>query len=345
MATCLFGAVAFAQTDTFTSITYPGANMTHAQGINDAGDIVGTYRDAGNLYHGFLLSGGKFTSIDFPGAKQTWAMGINSHGDISGYYGLDGVQHGFLLSKGKFTALDCPGDGVTVIYGINTAGDMAGYFAPSGGKPSQGLLWSGGTCKLSEYHPESARRVMTMYFGINDAGTLAGHGSTDGGFSTGLVYRKGTFDRVDHGSGGFVVNWGINNAGDVVGLFNNSTGGNRGFLLRNGRFTAIDFPGALATAVYGLNNAGQVVGAYWDTNGWMQGYVARVTPAGPPSPVITVDDDGLDCPGALHTIQEAVAEAPAGATILVCPGNYHGTVNIIGPEKSVPEIDRRGPRG
>ena len=86
-ATYFIGAVAFAQTDTFTSFDYPAATMTHAQAINDAGDIVGTYWDAANLAHGFLRSGGKFTSIDFPGAKQTWSFGINSNGDISGYYG------------------------------------------------------------------------------------------------------------------------------------------------------------------------------------------------------------------------------------------------------------------
>ena len=107
-----------------------------------------------------------------------------------------------------------------------------------------------------------------------------------------------------------------------------------GFLLRNGRFTTIDFPGAVATVAWGINNSGQVVGAQTDSKGAMHGYVARVTPAGPPSPVLTVDDDGFDCPGALHTIQEAVAKAPAGATILVCAGNYRGTVNIIGPEKT-----------
>src|SRR5512144_524620 len=84
------------QGDTFTAIVYPGANVTYANAINDAGDIVGQYMDSANLAHGFLLSGGKFTAIDFPGARQTWALGINSRGDISGYYGLDGVQHGFL---------------------------------------------------------------------------------------------------------------------------------------------------------------------------------------------------------------------------------------------------------
>ena len=49
--------------------------MTHAQGINDAGDIVGAYTDADNAYHGFLLSGGKFTSIEFPGAKKPGPWG------------------------------------------------------------------------------------------------------------------------------------------------------------------------------------------------------------------------------------------------------------------------------
>ena len=36
----------------------------------------------------------------------------------------------------------------------------------------------------------------------------------------------------------------------------------------------------------------------------------------------------FDCPGSLRTIQEAVAAAAAGATILVCPGNYRSTVTI-----------------
>ena len=64
------------------------------------------------------------------------------------------------------------------------------------------------------------------------------------------------------------------------------------------------------------------------------GYVARVTPSGPLPPVLTVDDDGIDCPGALRTIQDAVSRAVAGSTIRVCPGTYRGTVNIIGPEKN-----------
>jgi parallel beta-helix repeat protein len=49
--------------------------------------------------------------------------------------------------------------------------------------------------------------------------------------------------------------------------------------------------------------------------------------------ILFVDDDGAQCPGALPTIQEAVAQATRGATILVCPGTYRKTVNISGHAK------------
>ena len=60
------------------------------------------------------------------------------------------------------------------------------------------------------------------------------------------------------------------------------------------------------------------------------------------SPTILVDDDGKQCPGALTTIQAAVAAAPAGATILVCPGIYHGSVNIEGSSKNGIQLIAKG---
>jgi len=60
------------------------------------------------------------------------------------------------------------------------------------------------------------------------------------------------------------------------------------------------------------------------------------------SPTILVDDDGEQCPGALTTIQAAVAAASAGTTILVCPGTYHGSVNIVGPSKNGIQLIAKG---
>jgi parallel beta-helix repeat protein len=50
--------------------------------------------------------------------------------------------------------------------------------------------------------------------------------------------------------------------------------------------------------------------------------------------ILFVDDDGAQCPGGLSTIQEAVAKAAAGTTILVCPGTYRKQVSITGAAKN-----------
>ncbi|MEK7405466.1 MAG: right-handed parallel beta-helix repeat-containing protein [Acidobacteriota bacterium] len=82
-----------------------------------------------------------------------------------------------------------------------------------------------------------------------------------------------------------------------------------------------------------MNRSGQVVGMFVDSGGVTHGFLTRVAPAWR-SQLLTVDDDGADCPGGLRTIQEAVAQAPAGATIQVCPGIYFKSVTIAGPEKN-----------
>src|SRR5438094_337743 len=84
----------------FTPITVPGAAApagTSVIGINDRGEVVGTYVDAadGNRY-GFVLSKGAFTRLDAPGADGfTVAQGINNAGQIAGQYtDADGNGHG-----------------------------------------------------------------------------------------------------------------------------------------------------------------------------------------------------------------------------------------------------------
>ena len=83
-----------AETDGFTTIDFPGASFTSAQGINPRGEIVGNYSIAGVL-HGYRLSrGGEFRSIDFPDASSSFAREINPRGDIVGAYVSAGVFQG-----------------------------------------------------------------------------------------------------------------------------------------------------------------------------------------------------------------------------------------------------------
>src|ERR1019366_2923199 len=75
-------------------------------GINDAGQVVGSYTDGSGVEHGFLYSGGSFTTLNVPSNQNTFPRGISNSGQIVGYYGggPDGSSYrGFLYGSGIYT--------------------------------------------------------------------------------------------------------------------------------------------------------------------------------------------------------------------------------------------------
>ena len=107
------------------------ALYTLAQGINDNGQIVGSYtRSAvGPRYHGFLLSSGVFTTLDAStGNFDTEASGINNGLEIVGHYFDASGVHGFFRSGDRYITLDHPSaTGGTVAAGINNFGLIVGF--------------------------------------------------------------------------------------------------------------------------------------------------------------------------------------------------------------------------
>ena len=92
----------------FTTIALPGGQPVSSDigGLNERGDIVGTYCDVASPCvigpagtHGFLINGDEFTTIDIPDALATVTAGINARGDIVGSYSDGSHFHGFLLSQ------------------------------------------------------------------------------------------------------------------------------------------------------------------------------------------------------------------------------------------------------
>jgi PEP-CTERM motif-containing protein len=71
---------------TITTIDPFGSTFTQALGVNDKGEIVGFYTDAGGVQHGYIDNGGVFTSFDPPGSASTTINGLNDKGDIVGFY-------------------------------------------------------------------------------------------------------------------------------------------------------------------------------------------------------------------------------------------------------------------
>jgi probable HAF family extracellular repeat protein len=81
----------------FTQLDVPGATDTIASGINDAGQVVGTFINSTGE-HGFLDTGGSFTQFDVPSADITVASGINGAGQIVVTFDSITGVHGFLSS-------------------------------------------------------------------------------------------------------------------------------------------------------------------------------------------------------------------------------------------------------
>jgi hypothetical protein len=79
----------------FTSLDFPLSSGTEATGINDSGEISGTYVDAANALHGFVYSNGAWSSVDVAGATDTTLFHIQNNGNVAGSYTDDTTEdHG-----------------------------------------------------------------------------------------------------------------------------------------------------------------------------------------------------------------------------------------------------------
>jgi uncharacterized membrane protein len=91
-----------------TQIDFPGAVATLATGINDSGQIAGSYQPAKialSPIHGYTSSGGTFATLDFPGAFRTEPFAIDNpfvpsaSYDVAGFYSEQvGPHHGFIAT-------------------------------------------------------------------------------------------------------------------------------------------------------------------------------------------------------------------------------------------------------
>jgi probable HAF family extracellular repeat protein len=70
---------------TYSTIDPAGSVATNVDGINNSGEVVGTYLDGNNKTHGFLFNAGAYVIVDAPGADVTVINGVNDQGQIVGW--------------------------------------------------------------------------------------------------------------------------------------------------------------------------------------------------------------------------------------------------------------------
>lgn len=128
----------------FTMFQILGGAYLRVTGINDAGEVCGSFEDGNGGSHAFLRSSDSMISIfDAPGAgttgnQGTYANGINASGTIVGSFrDRNLVSHGFLrAANGLMTVFDVP-DATMTPYGgtsagaINEAGAVTGVYYSS----------------------------------------------------------------------------------------------------------------------------------------------------------------------------------------------------------------------
>jgi hypothetical protein len=78
-------------------INFPLATSTTAFGINDAGEIAGSYTDVADNSHGFIYAGGAFSTVDVAGARSTELTHIKNGGTVTGVcYDALNEAHGLI---------------------------------------------------------------------------------------------------------------------------------------------------------------------------------------------------------------------------------------------------------
>jgi len=273
---------------TFTSIDYSKGFGTRVRGINNHGQMVGSYVDKNGNSHALLIRNGKFIPLapkTILGTEWSDAYKINDRGEVVGEVCDDVACHGFLLHQGVVTTLDFPGASDTYAFGINNSGTIVGtwdvYDADGNFLYEQGFTWKDGNFTELTY-PGSADSFPiggNNVFGIvvggwdSDPNAISEHGyaSWMGQFiSFDAPFQDVALTQAD----------GINDLGFIVGQeftvyeYENNVG--HGFLAIGTYFTPLDYPGAVMTTAWGINSAGLMVGNWYDSNFGAHGWLAQL---------------------------------------------------------------------
>jgi hypothetical protein len=225
----------------YTPINVPGSTSTTALGLNNSGQIVGSYTDATGT-HGFLDTNNAFTTLSF------LPTGINNVGQIVGY-----SSNGVVLdTNGAITNIAAPGfaspnrtgDFAPPLARINDLGQIAGSYLNQQYNP-QAFVYSNGAFTFLPISVDST--VVTK--SINNAGQILVTATFGFGNPNAYVYQNGSYDTVSQNVQRGV---GINNTGEIVTAPIPAVD-----VFQNGALTGYFFPPYVGP--YDLNDSGQLL--------------------------------------------------------------------------------------
>jgi probable HAF family extracellular repeat protein len=156
-----------------------GGATSQAYGINDAGQVVGSARNAKSDAHAFLWSNGTMQDLGTLGGVNSTAYSINEAGQVVGYAQKGTAYHAFLWSNGTMQDLGTLGGTISYAFGINDAGQVVGYAQTAAGA-SHAALWSEGSVTDLNTLIDGTGWTLTRATAINGAGQIVGYGTISG---------------------------------------------------------------------------------------------------------------------------------------------------------------------
>jgi len=230
----------------FTTVVYHnaagvGAAITQVRGVNPGGDVVGSYRMAGEPpvnAHGFILTtDGQFISADYPGHTNTIPQRFLADGTILGcYHDTDQMftMHGIWLDQSAHSAVDMSttmnnggtpnGRTVTGLFTDMTAGTGRGYVIDDG---TFTAFDAPGSDFTTAWDMNPARTIVGWY---EEAGTANIHGYVLDQWRVSDGALSGTYTTIDFPltpstPAAYTDVFGINASGDIVGKYKETATG------------------------------------------------------------------------------------------------------------------------
>ena len=254
-----------------------GGTTSDANGINNAGQVIGTALTGTGATRAFLTSPNAAINPAtdalplLSGGSLNKAYGVNASGQVAGWGSSSSGDRAYRYSGGASATFAPIAGNFSYGQAVNLPGLLVGTSSTkSGNNPGfHATLWSGSTVKDLG---ATVSGDNSYAYGINSNGSIVGYSADEGSFSRADAFlwtpttpntTTGTMVALSNTLGGnFAYAYGINDAGQIVGEATGSGDSPSHAFLRSVAGTMQDLStlGGTSSTALALNSAGLVVG-------------------------------------------------------------------------------------
>ena len=255
LASWLCAAPAMAAGWILTDLGTLGGSRSVADGLNNAGQVVGYAEAADGTPYPVIWSGGVATALS---TRPGRALALSAAGVAAGNVtSADGLRlDATLLSGGHAYDLGTFGGSFSNAVAVNDSGQVVGYARTPDEKDHAFLATASGMVDLGTFGGQHS-----YAYGINQAGLVVGSAFNASGTSRCFLSTGGGL--IDPGTlGGPACNaLAVNDAGQVTGNSSTSAGSGHAFILDSRGMVDLGTLGGSSSLGYAINRHGHVVGA------------------------------------------------------------------------------------